>query len=66
MRYAAAEPGALEISAASSVAETYAVFEKCGLRLRQNKMVHLADPGKRFPPGARVEIAPLMGDAFYL
>ena len=66
VRYAAAEPGALEIRAASSVAETYAVFEKCGLRLRQNMMVHLADPGKRFPPGARVEIAPLMGDAFYL
>lgn len=65
MRYAAAEPGTVEITAASSVAESYAVFEKCGLRLRQTSMVHLADPGKRFPPGARVEIAPLIYDAFY-
>ena len=65
VRYVATESAAVEITAASSIAENYAIFEKCGLRLRHSTMVHLADPRKLFPPGARVEIAPLLGDAFY-
>ncbi len=66
VRYIAAEPGACEIVAASSLPEMCRTFEACGLRLRGMSPVFLADPRKEIPPGARLEITMLIGDAFYL
>jgi hypothetical protein len=64
-RYIAAQPDAAEITAASSLQELCGVFEECGLRSRGSSPVYLADPRKLFPEDARLEIAPLIGDAFY-
>jgi hypothetical protein len=65
-KFLAAQPGVAEMVAASSLAEMGAVFEACGLRPRGVQSVYLADPAKRLPPDARLEITPLIGDGFYL
>jgi hypothetical protein len=36
------------------------------MRHRKNSPVYLADPRKQLPADARLEITPLIGDAFYL
>jgi hypothetical protein len=64
-RYIAAQPGAAEMVAGSSLQEMCGVFEECGMHSRETSPVHLADPRKLFPPDARLEITPLIGDAFY-
>jgi hypothetical protein len=65
LRYVAAQPDAAEVVTASSLGEMCEVYEACGLRSRGACPVHLADPLKQFPPGARLEITMLIGDAFY-
>jgi len=66
LRYVAAQPGTAEITAASSIEETCRVFSECGLRYRGSAKVYLADPRKLLPPEARIEVTPLVGDAFYM
>lgn len=65
VRYVAAQPGAVEMVAASSLREVCSLFEACGLRPRGTIPVHLADPRKLLPPGARLETNLLIGDGFY-
>ncbi len=66
VRLVAARPDAAELIASSSLQELGHAFEACGLRCRKSSPVYLADPRKLLPVDARLEIAPIIGDMFYL
>jgi len=66
VRAVAADSDAIELVAASSLAEDIEAFEACGLQYRRCFPVLLADFTKAFPPNSALEIKPILGDAFYL
>ncbi len=66
VRHVVAQPDAAELIAGSSLQELSDVFEECGMRYRKTSPVYLADPRKLLPAEARLEIAPMIGDMFYL
>lgn len=66
MQHIGAQSDASEVLAGSSLQELCLVFEECGLRSRKTSAVYLADPRELLPAEARLEIAPMIGDMFYL
>jgi hypothetical protein len=66
IRYVAGNPTAAEVVAGSSLPELWPVFESCGLRLRENVPVYVADPKTLMPAGAPLEVAPMIGDSYSL
>lgn len=66
LRNLEAQDDLLEVVAASSLPEDGRAFEACGLRYRGSSAVLLADLRKVFPPEARLEVKPILGDSFYL
>ena len=56
----------LEVVAGSSLDEDTRAFTRCGLRDRASDRVLSADLHKAFPPDARLQIVPVLNDAYYL
>jgi len=65
IRRVAAEPGAYEVAAGTSLPFLQRVFERCGLRNRGSMPAYLGDPKNKFSSGDLLELSLLTGDSSY-